>query len=106
MNTRCGYCNESIPFYKQLVEAQQSSDQNVRLVAVLPNSEVEVKQYMQQQQLNISTVPKVNLQTLKVAGTPTIILVDNGGRVLDFWVGKLPQDSEQQVIKIISGPKV
>lgn len=106
MSTRCVYCDESVPFYKQLTGAQQVGNQGVRVVAVLPNSEEEVGQYMQQKQLQIAAVPSADLKTLKVAGTPTLILVDSGGRVIDFWVGKLSQDTEQQVLKVISGSHV
>jgi hypothetical protein len=106
MSTRCVYCDESVPFYKQLIGAQQLGNQSVRIVAVLPNSDEEVRQSMQQKQLQIAAIPSANLKTLKVAGTPTLILVDSGGRVIDFWVGKLSQDTEQQVLKIISGSRV
>lgn len=106
MSTRCVYCDESAPFYRQLAGAQLRGDRSVRLVAVLPNSEEEVRQYMQQRQLQIAAIPAVNLRTLKVAGTPTLILVDGSGRVLDFWVGKLSLDAEQQVLKIISSPQL
>ena len=101
ISTSCGYCDESIPFYRQLAEARQGGGRGVRLVAVLPESEMEVKRYMQQRQLDMAAVPAVDLKALKVAGTPILILVDGGGRVIDFWVGKLSQDTEQQLLKIV-----
>ncbi|HEX8174114.1 MAG TPA: thioredoxin-like domain-containing protein [Pyrinomonadaceae bacterium] len=105
MSTTCHYCSESIPFYKQLAEAQQSSGNAIHIVAVFPNSENEVKQYIQQSQLNVDTVAETDFKALNVAGTPTLLLIDKDGKILDFWVGKLSKDNEQQVIKAINGSK-
>lgn len=68
------------------------------MVAVFPNSKVEVEQYEQQHQLQIEAVPASTFAALNVEGTPTLILVDASGRVLDFWIGKLSKDEEQQLI--------
>jgi thioredoxin-related protein len=102
MSTKCHYCSESAPFYKQLVDAYHASGNQIRLVAVFPESENEVKAYIQQQQLDIETVSSVNFQSINVSGTPSLILVDSRGKIQDFWLGKLPNDVEQQVLKSIS----
>jgi hypothetical protein len=41
-----------------------------------------------------------------LAGTPTLVLVDNAGIVHDFWIGKLTPDDEEQVIKSVTGHRV
>jgi hypothetical protein len=85
LNTRCHFCTESIPFYNSLVEKHPRA----RILAVFPNDESEVKEYARQQQLNSEVVAGVNFRSLQVESTPTMILVDGDGKILDFWIGKL-----------------
>lgn len=104
MSTRCHYCTESLPFYRQLAEAQRASGQETHVVAVFPNQEAEVRQYIQQNKLELETVAGVDLGALNISGTPTAVLIDGSGKIRDFWLGKLPQDQEQQVLKAVSEP--
>lgn len=104
MSTNCHYCTESLPFYKQLVEAQRANGQATHIVAVFPNPEAEVRQYVQQNNLDLKTIAGVDFGALNISGTPTAILIDENGKVRDFWIGRLPQEQEQQVIQAVSGP--
>ncbi len=104
MSTRCHYCTEGLPFYKQLAEAQRTSGRETHVVAVFPNQEAEVRQYVQQNRLDLEIAADVDLGALNISGTPTVVLIDGSGRIRDFWLGKLPQDQEQQVLKAVSEP--
>lgn len=42
LNTKCFYCEESIPFYDDLMGAQKSSGSSTRVLAVFPNTAEEV----------------------------------------------------------------
>ncbi len=64
------------------------------------------KQYVQQNKLDLETVAGVDFRALNIGGTPTAILIDGSGKVRDFWVGKITQDIERQVIKTVLEPKV
>lgn len=102
LSTRCNYCKESLPFYKRLLGEQQMGGQRTRMVAVFPNPKTEVEQYKEKNQLSVESVPELNYSTLNVTGTPTLILADSTGRVLDFWVGKLSKEEEQQVTEAVA----
>jgi hypothetical protein len=93
----CHFCTESAAFYKRIQESTQNK--NVKLVAVLPNPLEEGKAYLDKlgiANLEIRQSPMNNLQT---SGTPTLILTNNKGEVTNFWIGKLPADKEEEVIK-------
>jgi thioredoxin-related protein len=105
MSTRCAYCSESVPFYKQITEAKYAHAQ-LRTAAVFPDSSDEVKQYAQQKQLNAELISGVDLSSLDVSGTPTLILVDSNGTVLNFWVGRLSEEGEQEVLKAVNASDV
>lgn len=103
MNTRCKYCIESVPFYNQLADLQRNNTKAISVIAIFPNADDEVRQYVKQWRLAVPTIAAVDFQKLNLAGTPTMILVSNQGRILDFWIGKLSAEDEQQVIQRING---
>jgi len=102
LNTDCGYCGDSIPFYKRLIEAAQTNNKATKIVAVFQNSSNKVERYLQEKQFNANTISDANLNAFNVTATPTMILVDSKGIILDFWIGKLSKEDEEQVLKIIN----
>lgn len=93
----CHFCSESAPFYQRLVdETKQSS---VRLVAVLPQEVAESQQYLAELHVPISDIRQATLSAVGVRGTPTLLLVNAAGVVEDSWVGKLPPEREEQVLR-------
>jgi thioredoxin-related protein len=105
MNTGCSFCAESMPFYKQLVKALKENGSMTHVVAVFPNTEMETQGYLKENKLQIDAVPNIDFNSLNVSGTPTIILTDDTGKILDFWIGKLSEEAGTEVIKEIATPK-
>ncbi len=97
LNTSCQYCAVSAPFHNRLAQVVQAKNPSVRVFAVFPNTAGEVQHYVEQNKLGLATIAGVDFRTVGVAGTPTIILLDSHGRVIDFWIGKLSEDAEKQV---------
>src|SRR6185295_6194387 len=64
LNTNCGYCQKSLPFYKRLVEEQQKSTHNIAVVAVFPNSESDVQEYQARNHLDLKFVADVNARSM------------------------------------------
>ncbi len=104
LSSRCGFCTQSMPFYKQLTEIQRENKKTTRVIAIFSEEEEEVKPYIEQHQLYVDTLSNIDFKTLKVSSTPTIILVDTGGTIIDFWVGRLSKDTEQRVLTAINAP--
>jgi len=102
MNTKCDYCTQSIPFYNQLADIKNTGKISPRAVAIFPNSKDEVQQYTQQYQLKIDHKSAIDFEHLKLAGTPTMILVDQNGRVINFWVGALRPEAQQQFLNSLA----
>jgi len=93
----CRFCDESAPFYQRLTKAL-STKPKTHIVAVFPSSQEDNKQYLQEKKIDISDVKQLSPSSLGVAGTPTLLLVDNAGVVVDEWRGKLTPDEEEKVI--------
>lgn len=95
----CPYCSQSAPFYKRLIE--ESRDKNVKIVAVLPTSLEESKDYIQKLGIDNLEVKQSTLDNIQVRGTPTLLLTNDKGEVTNAWVGKLPAPKEDEVINAI-----
>ncbi len=96
LSTKCRYCTESAPFYKRLLEENKSK--GISVVAVLPQSVEESREYLKEHGVQIDEIKQSSLQSIGVRATPTILLTDESGVVTDSWVGKLQPDREEQVI--------
>jgi thioredoxin-related protein len=93
----CHFCDESAPFYQRLTNVL-SNKPKTHIVAVFPSSLEENRHYLQDKKIDISDIKQIAPSSLGVEGTPTLILVDNKGVVVDEWRGKLTPDQEEKVI--------
>lgn len=100
----CPFCEDSAPFYRTLV-ADCSHRADVGLVAVFPDDTQVAQHVTESENINIETVGDVSLGKLKVPGTPTLILADRTGRVMDSWVGMLSPELEKEVIYTVTSVK-
>jgi hypothetical protein len=98
----CHFCDESMPFYRRLAKLEQSNQIDAHLIAVFPDDPAAVRQVVETQQLAIEVVHGIELGQVKVQGTPTLMLVDEQGRVSKVWIGELPAAAEAEVIAAIS----
>ena len=93
----CRYCTESAPFYQRLIQ-ETANRSDVKLIALLPQTVTEGKQYLDEIGVGITDIRQVAPNQVKVGGTPTLILVDEKGVATDVWKGKLPADAEAKVL--------
>lgn len=100
LSTTCRYCNESVPFYQRLIK--EKSEQGFEIVAILSQNPDEAESYLEKQNLKVAQVFSSSLSSLGVTATPTPLLVNPEGVVLDFWRGKLNPDKEAEVLAKLS----
>ena len=93
----CRYCEESAPFYQRLHD--QRSGTQPRMVAVIPGEKSETVRYLTDHGVLADDVINTSLDDLKVASTPTLLLVDQSGIVKGAWVGKLDEKREKEVVQ-------
>lgn len=99
LNTRCSYCTKSIPFYRQLLEAQSRGNSGAKIIAIFPDAQKDIGEYLQEHHLPLDALPKVDLMALNIDSTPTLVVLDNGGKVINSWVGRLSKDGEREVFR-------
>jgi thioredoxin-related protein len=95
----CRFCTESASFYQRLTQAATSK--GVKVVAVMPQSTAEGRDYLNSLAVPIADIRQTPLHLLNVNATPTLMLVDDKGQVTRSWVGKLPIDKEPEVLAML-----
>jgi hypothetical protein len=94
-----------VPFYNSLAEAQQKNTVQINIVAAFINKDATlVKAYAEEKQLSVQAVAGVDLDKLGIHLTPTLVLVDNWGKVRDSWRGALQPDGEREVFDALGLP--
>jgi thioredoxin-related protein len=71
---------------------------DTRLVALFPQGDGEGERYLSNLGIKVDEVEQASFVDLGISGTPTLILVDTGGKVIRKWEGALPPTTESEVI--------
>lgn len=96
LSTTCHFCSESAPFYRRLVNETQGK--HIVILALLPESPEDAHGFLAKLDIPIRDVRQFPIKTLGVAATPTLILVNEEGKVKSVWLGKLEPDKENEVL--------
>jgi hypothetical protein len=106
LSTQCHFCADGAPFYRQLFERTKGLHE-LHLIALFPQPVSEGKQFLEQHNIGITDVRTMDLTSIHVAGTPTLLLLNPSGKVLQKWDGKLTAEGEKSVWKSLQlGPVV
>ncbi len=101
LSTHCHFCTESAPFFRRI---RERVGKNVKLVGVLPEAVSEAESYLNREGVHLDEVRQISLDKVGVTGTPTLLLVNSNGVVMQTWVGKLAPDKQDQALKTIGAP--
>ena len=105
LSSTCRFCNESMPFYRQLLSARQSAAAKVPVIVVSADAVAVMQKHLSEQQLAPDRVLHSRLDGLSTS-TPTVYIVDAKGMVRRIYIGKLNDEGEKQVLSIVQGGKV
>jgi thiol-disulfide isomerase/thioredoxin len=100
LQTTCHFCDESASFYKRLVET--TKNKNVKIVAVFPQSVAEATAHLSQLGIGGVEVKQAPISALNTFGTPTLIITNQKGEVVKYWIGKLTDDQEVEVVNEVN----
>ena len=99
----CHWCDASMPFYTKLVDERDKKSSGVKVVAVVPAAEAREPEAKKFSDAGVKPDSMVDLSfaEIKVPGTPTVLLVDNEGKVLDVWVGNQDESGEKEILRAL-----
>ena len=95
ISTQCHFCTDSLPFFQKVTK---DSGCHVKTLALLPQDKAQAEEYLSKGGVKVDDVRQVKLDSIGVNGTPTLLLVNAGGTVIDEWQGKLALDQQEQVL--------
>jgi thiol-disulfide isomerase/thioredoxin len=102
ISPHCPYCNQSAPFYRSLVEKFSGSSEVSLATLMLEPIDV-AKAHLKHFDIGIDQIYQGDLDSIGIRGTPTLLLVDDHGTVLDAWIGKLSDEREAEVLRKLEG---
>jgi len=99
LSTTCRFCTDSAPFYQKISKGHGDT----RLVAMFPQANTEGEKYLEKLGVRVDEVKQVSFAELGITGTPTLLLIDNAGKVTNVWEGALPPEKESEVLGRLQG---
>ncbi|MFV0388490.1 MAG: peroxiredoxin family protein [Pyrinomonadaceae bacterium] len=93
----CKFCDNSLPFYKHLIEGNSKS--NSAVVFVSQDDTKIMHKYLEEHSIATNRIYKADLSTIGVRGTPTLLLLDSNGKLEEYWIGQLSDEKQLQVLE-------
>jgi len=98
----CHFCEDSAPFYQRLAAEPQQGKSTI--VAVFPDTADAVNEVVQSEGLRVHALAGLPFEKLKIDATPTLLLVNRNGTVVNAWIGMLSPRQELEVMKATTEP--
>ncbi len=97
VSSTCHFCTESGSFYQELAKVHDGT----QLLAVLPQPIDEGKRYLASLGVSVDDIRQASLASIAVRGTPTLMMVNSNGVIVNTWEGKLETVQEREVLNKI-----
>ena len=97
LSTACHFCTESAPFYQRLAQERPKLG-NTHVIAAFPQPVADAQKYLADHGVKVDAIIQTSLQSIGVVGTPTVILADDKGAIIESWRGKLSSEKENEVL--------
>ena len=94
MTSHCPYCVRSVPLYQKLATAVGESPDRGALFVLNPEEDGVIKKFLADQHVSVTEVVRLPLNTLGIHATPTMLMVDGRGIVVNAFIGVLPAEKE------------
>ena len=95
INTHCGACTDSIPFYRSLSSAPRAS----RLVIVGREPQDELVSWATTAGISYDAVISVGRRKLKLPFTPALLVIDQHRRIVAARTGRVIEADEQEYLR-------
>lgn len=96
----CRFCTESMPFYQELSAKRHGLSYS--LVAVGREPAGAITDYLAKHNVAVDKVVSTGPDIAKLAGTPTLILIDGSNKAAGVWRGLLQEAVAREVVDRLS----
>ena len=105
ISSTCRFCNESMPFYRQLMAARQAAAAKVPVIVASRDAVAVIRKHLADEQVDVDKVLHSRLDDFAPV-TPTVYVVDAKGVVRRMFIGKLDPSGEKELLSIVERGKV
>ena len=99
LSPQCHYCKESLPFYQRIIAL---GDRGVRVVFIFDEAQAGgYRAFLAESGVTPSEVKVVKFAQYGIQGTPTLVVVDDKGRLARSRVGRLSLQQEADVVSML-----
>jgi hypothetical protein len=95
----CRFCTSSMPFYNKLQQAARSH--GVKIIAYTAEDRDTNRRYLDAHGVVPDALVGALENRLLLYSTPSIVLVDRGGAVLESWLGQLKPAQEDELLRLL-----
>lgn len=97
LRSDCPYCQASMGLYGRISNLWKDQMLNAYPLVLFPDSAKAAEPEIR----DIQRLTNVDYLKLGIRGTPTVLLVDSRGKVLEKWAGQLPPSEEQGLLSTV-----
>ncbi|MFZ0774038.1 MAG: hypothetical protein WCA49_21640 [Candidatus Sulfotelmatobacter sp.] len=94
----CVYCERSYPLYRRLEDLERDNHLKAHILMVMPDDSTRAGAVLSSHGITSQAIAGTPLSNIKVSGTPTLLLVDASGRLLQSWIGELDASKTDALI--------
>jgi hypothetical protein len=105
ISSTCHFCDESMPFYRQLITVRQSQAVKMPVIVASQDAVAVLRKHLEDRQVVVDKVLHSRLDSFGT-GTPTVYIVDSKGMVRRVFIGKLDSSGEKELLSIVERGKV
>jgi hypothetical protein len=98
VRTHCLACEESMPDYEMLRQVVQDGKGAFLVCGIVVGESINA---ITEAGFHLPVIQVKDFRTYNVSGTPTIVLIDPNGRVIDFWVGRLSRIAMTNLVRLM-----
>ncbi len=102
LSTRCHFCADSTPLYRQLSAMRQRTPHGMSLLVASLDLREKMRDYLAQQNIDVDNVFQADSGFARVSVTPTIFLVDSHGVIRRVFFGKLDWIQERRLLSALN----
>ena len=96
----CHFCEESMGFYRTLLENNKGNQ--AKFIAVFPAKDGDIGSYLDDKGITGLEISYSEISGIEIEGTPTLIVTDQGGKIIGSWFGKLKPAKEAEVSALLA----
>lgn len=105
LSSTCRFCNESMPFYQQLVAARHTQAAKIPVIVASADAVSVMRKHLEDESVIVDKVLHSRLEGFGM-GTPTIYIVDSQGFVRRVFIGELDSSGQKELLSIVERGKV